>query len=756
MTCVRERRLTKLGPLSGWTSFETTRKRTVVQLICSTDALYGTTRTLTAKGECMTSPLSELLWTDSQDGGDPYIRLEALEDEAVDSWVRAQTARTTAEFGCTARAEVLTRRFASAMLSQDQIVMCSRWGDWAYNTWRDEDRPLGFVRRTRWDAWIDGNPQWEVVLEIDALEPNDRGDSSTRWTLADFQLIYPVADRALVFLSPGGSDVCVVREFDMEARAFVENGFELNEPGHHSVAWIDRDSVYASWDDSATSAAPAVTDSGYPRQVRRWHRGTAITDAPIVFECETGDLSVSASFDPVLARHSIVCDTGFYETEQFWLEAATGQWRMYDVPRDANLFEWGQWMLLMPRFDWNIDGALHQGGSLLTIRREALLAGDRRFTTLFTPAGRAALTSVECTKSWLVVLHKRDGITFATLWRAPNSSDETWVQREYPLPDGCETSLSSVDSARDDEVLIYVEHFLRPPELYYADLSCNAPWRKLGALPPQFDSTGFVASRRHAVAPDGVPIPYWVIGRETDPSGPARPCLLYGYGGFEVSLDTPAYVDTLGFSWLEPGGVYVIACVRGGGEFGAEWHQAAQEKKRQVAFDDFIAVAAALIESGVTTPEQLAIQGGSNGGLLTAVCMTQRPELFGAVVSEVPVLDMLRFHLLSQGALWIDEYGDSGDPDVRRVLKSYSPYHNVESHVPYPPVLFTSSSTDDRVHPGHARKMVAKMQALGHPNVWYLEQRDGGHAATGEPEALARTSAITFEFLRATIGSALT
>ncbi|QDQ84131.1 prolyl oligopeptidase family serine peptidase [Paraburkholderia megapolitana] len=702
----------------------------------------------------MTNSLPTTTWP-STDAADPYIGLEKLDDPTVDSWVRAQTARTMETFGHTPNADIRTRRLFEAMTAQDRIVTCLRYGDWGYNYWTDEAHPLFFVRRTPWDAWIEGVPEWETVLDVNALDLNNRDGDETRWVLAGFDLIYPTFDRALVSLAPGGSDSIIVREFDVEARAFVDNGFALPDPGYHRVGWIDRNTIYVSWDDSAVSAVPAVTVAGYPRQVRKWTRGMRVSDAPIVFECEPDDLSAEAFFDPIHRRHSAYRSASFYDVVYFWLDEKTDEWREFDVPRDATLFGWNDWLLVTLRTDWDVDAATYRSGSLLAIRRDAFLDGSRCFVVLFAPADEKVLSGAHYTKHWLIVAHKSESVTRVTLWRPLAAADGTWEARDYPLPDGCEASVTAIDHTRDDTVLIYTNHFLTPPSLHLADLASDTPWRLLAQLPARFDASGFVALRRHAVAADGVRIPYWVIGRETDLQGDPRPCVLYGYGGFEIPLDTPGYIDTLGFSWLEPGGVYVIACIRGGGEYGPAWHRAAQREKRQVAFDDFIAVAEALIDSGVTTPTQLAIQGGSNGGLLTAVCMIQRPELFGAVVSEVPVLDMARFHLLLQGASWVEEYGDPDNADDRRMLMDYSPYHNVKPDTHYPPVLFTSSSTDDRVHPAHARKMVAKMQALGHADVWYLEHRDGGHGAGVEPETMARAVATTFEFLRAKIGAAL-
>jgi prolyl oligopeptidase len=344
-----------------------------------------------------------------------------------------------------------------------------------------------------------------------------------------------------------------------------------------------------------------------------------------------------------------------------------------------------------------------------------------------------------------------DGTPRVSLLRPDANLDGEWQAREFALPEASQSWVDSIDSERDDTVLIHVEHFLMPPSLHHADLANDAPWRLLARLPAQFDATGLAAVRRHAIAPDGERIPYWLIGKDIETTAETRPCLLYGYGGFEVALD-PGYDATTGIAWLERGGLYAVANIRGGGEFGPAWHQAALRENRQISFDDFIAVAQALVDDGVTTPKQLAIRGGSNGGLLTAVCMVQRPALFGAVLSEVPLLDMARFHLLLQGASWIDEYGDPDDAGDLRHLMAYSPYQNVKADVAYPPALFTSSTSDDRVHPGHARKMAAKMQAQGHANVWYQETGDGGHGAGVEPEAVAQAEAAAFTFLAATIG----
>lgn len=695
----------------------------------------------------------ELAWTPEtkkSQADDPFIELEALNDAKVDQWVGAQNDRTKEAFGRTPETDALTARLKAAYTSQERIVSCSRYGDWGYNTWQDDNHPLGIVRRTPWAAWLGGKPQWHTILDVDQIDLNtSRAKDGIRWALHDFDMLYPTWDRALVSLSPGGSDACMVREFDIESQSFVENGFTLHDVGKHGISWIDRDTVYVGWDDSAHSKKPALTTSGFPRQARKWRRGTKLADAPVVFEGKRRDVSAGVDYDALENLHLASRAVTFFETLQYWLDETTGEWQQYDVPLHAELEHWNGWLFVTPREDFSVAGNRYLGGSLLVIRRDAFLNGARDFTVLFAPADRNVLADIDFTKQWLLMSQMDDGSPRVILRAPPTEGVKEWQRREFPLPAASQSYVDSIDSERDDTVLVHVEHFLTPPSLYYADLATPAnEWQLLARLPAQFDTTGLVAERSHATAPDGVAIPYWLIGREANVRGDATaPCMLYGYGGFEVALD-PHYDSTAGIAWLESGGLYAIANIRGGGEFGPDWHQAAQRDKRQVAFNDFFAVAEALVASGVTTSRQLVIRGGSNGGLLTGVAMVQRPELFGAVMSEVPLLDMARFHLLLQGASWIDEYGDPDDAKDLRFLMRYSPYQNVKGDVGYPPALFTSSATDDRVHPGHARKMAAKMQAMGHGNVWYLENRDGGHGAGVEAEAIARVEATAFTFAR--------
>ncbi|WP_250528854.1 prolyl oligopeptidase family serine peptidase [Caballeronia sp. ATUFL_F1_KS4A] len=691
---------------------------------------------------CFTWPLS--------DGADPFVGLESSNDPRVKTWVDAQNRRSLAEFESTPEAEALAARLKKVKTSKERIVCCSRHGDWAYNTWKDEDHQLGIVRRTAWAAWLDGEPDWEIILDIDAMDLNNSGNADVSWALAGFKMLYPDYKRALVVLSPGGSDACIVREFDVEGKHFIEDGFNVREIGKHVISWVDRDTVYIGWDDSKTNAETTMTTSGLPCHSRLWKRGTPLRDAPVIFEGARDDVWAGVYFDPIEKIHLASRATTLSDTLLFWLDQSSNEWRRYDLPAHVEIDHWNGWLIATTRKAWTTGGKRYMAGSLLVIRRGAFIDGARNFRVLFKPTSRCVLTGVDFTKNWLIASQMNNGTPRVTLWLPPADVDANaaWEAREVALPHASHTSFQSIDAQRDDTVLIHVEHFLIPPSLYHADLASDLPWKLLASLPAQFDATGLTVARRHAVAPDGENIPYWLIGSQlaSDPPPLARPCLLYGYGGFEVTLD-PIYDATTGVAWLERGGLYAVANIRGGGEFGPRWHQAALREHRQTAFDDFVAVAQALVESGMTSVKQLAIRGASNGGLLTATCMVQRPDLFGAVLSEMPLTDMTRFHLLLQGAAWIDEYGDPRDANALRHLLAYSPYQNLQGGVVYPPALFTSSTNDDRVHPGHARKMVAKMQALGHKDVWYRETVDGGHGVGVEPGAVAQAEAASFVFL---------
>ncbi|CAM2149455.1 prolyl oligopeptidase [Pararobbsia alpina] len=728
---------------------------------------------------------------------DAYGWLEDSDAKPVSEWVSAQNTRTLTEFAHGDGFETLVRRLVDEALSPDQLVIPTRHGDWAHDFRQDEAHPLGIWRRTRWDAWLAGTPEWQTLLDLDALSEDEEVD----WAWHGASVLYPDRDRALIFLSPGGGDAIVIREFDLVKHEFVTHGFHIDQVGKHGASWIDRDTLYLEWDPSdGDTTHPSVTRSGYPREVRKWSRGTTPDDARVVFACEPGDISASASFDVESQRHFAFRSITFDEGTTHWLDEDGATWHAYDVPLNADVYTWKGWLMIAPSRDWTIHDTVHRGGCLLAIREDAFLAGSRAFLPLFTPGDKTAFAGFETGKDWAAINFTDDLLTRTRFWQPP--SVERLIQaaesapaveavfslgsgaieagimpgasayvaahvavdpavhtfRDMPAAAGSEASTWFVDDLLDDTLFIVSHHYLEPPTLWLGDARADdlGDHRRIQQLPASFEAADLTVRRASATAPDGTAIPYWVIGKRAiieSEQRVAAPCLLYGYGGFEIALE-PHYASSPGMGWLEQGGLYVVANIRGGGEYGPEWHRAAIRDQRHIAFDDFVSVARALIADGLTTPAQLGIQGGSNGGLLVAACMVRHPELFGAVVCEVPVLDMQRFHRLLAGASWMEEYGDPDSPDDARFLAAYSPYHRVQADVKYPAVLFTSAAGDDRVHPAHARKMAAKMQAQGHSDIWYYEETQGGHGATPDPRDAARSTALVYAFLWETIGRA--
>ncbi|MFP6559561.1 prolyl oligopeptidase family protein [Paraburkholderia sp. B3] len=678
---------------------------------------------------------------------DPFLSLESLDDPAASAWVETQNARTRAAWQGGARFEALEKQLAQAYLPRERPVIPSRWQQWAYDLWEDEGNPKGIWRRALWADWRAHRPQWQTLIDFDALGEAE----GVPWVCAGIDILYPDGDRALIQLSDGGADAVTVREFDLERRVFVDEGFVIAKEGKHTISWIDRDTIYVGWDNGRRS----LTRSGYPREARRWTRGARLADAPVVYRGEFDDVSVEADYDPVERRHDLVRSVDFFDAYNYWLDDK-GTWQPYDLPSHVAVGAWQGWLLLEPRLDWACAGVTHPGGALLAIREDAFLAGERTMTALFRPTPVTSACDWTNTKHYLVVSWLDDVQSRTMLWQPEVEGGAwTWRSRAFPVRASAQVEVSPVEDTLDDEVFVDVDDYLQPPEYWLADLAKAdlQDWELLDRWPTQFDATSLAVMRLHAHSADGTRVPFTVIGPRAVLEGDARkplPCLLTAYGGFAIAL-TPQYLVSSGIGWLEQGGIVAVAHIRGGGEYGNAWHVQAQCEHRQRSFDDFIAVAQQLVAEGCTTAAQLGIKGGSNGGLLVAACMVQRPELFGAVVCEVPLLDMQRYPLLHAGASWLDEYGDPDDPVQGRALADWSPYQRVQAGVPYPPSFFTTSTSDDRVHPGHARKMVARMQEQGHANVWYLENTEGGHGPGSDALERAEYDALVFRFLWTTL-----
>ena len=671
---------------------------------------------------------------------DPWLWLEDVGGEAPLAWVKERNARTAEAYAGSAAFAASRDRFKAILDSDERIPYVSRRGDAWYNFWRDEEHPRGIWRRTTLEEYRKESPAWEIVLDVDALADAE----GENWVFKGAEYRRPDFRRCLLLLSRGGADAVVVREFDLVEKAFVEDGFFLRE-AKSSVDWAGPDRLFVGTDFGPGS----MTESGYPRIAKVWERGTPLADAPIVFEGALEDVSASAWADlgNEFGHQFVERSLDFWNSETYLYR--DGELVRIDAPTSANVSVFRERLFLRLTEDWTVGATTHSAGSFLTVDLERFLAGDRMFETLFAPTPTVSLDSVSLTRNH-VVLTLLDNVVYRLEVLTPGAHG--WRRRALPAGDTYDSAYAvAVDRESSDAYFLHIDGYLTPPSLAYGTLGgevegeagSEAPAEALKTTPALFDADGLQVTQHFASSRDGTRVPYFQV-RPNASDGPG-PTLLYGYGGFEISL-TPGYQTLTGAGWLEAGGTYVVANIRGGGEFGPAWHRAALKENRPLAFDDFAAVAEDLIDREITTAGQLGIMGGSNGGLLMGNMLTMRPDLFGAVVAQVPLFDMRRYHELLAGASWMAEYGDPDIPGEWAFIQGFSPYHNVAPEADYPPVLVTTSTRDDRVHPGHARKMVAKLAARGH-EVAYYENIEGGHAGAADNAQSAFMWALAYAFL---------
>ncbi len=653
-------------------------------------------------------------------------------DKALD-WVKARNQETRQKLDNDAGFLKLRSDLQVILDSKDRIPGIQKIGNAVYNFWMDAEHPRGVWRKTSMTEYRKPQPKWETVLDIDAIAKTE----NENWVFKGSQCREPEYDRCIINLSRGGADAVTIREFDLKTMQFVKDGFALPE-AKMNVSWRDKNTLFIGTDFGAGS----LTDSGYPRIVKEWTRGTPISTAKTIFEGQKEDISVSAgrSSHRGITHEIVNRAVTFYTSEVFLMRGSKLQ--KLDIPAQTGYEFFGKQFIVTPNESWTTGGKTYPQGSVLAIDFEAFLKGDRHFTVLFQPTEKISFTGLTSTKNFLLMQLLQD--VKSKLVELKFNSGK-WQARNVDLPTMGAVGVSALDAEKLDDYLLSYSDYLTPSVLQLAKAGTDQR-ELLKSAPSFFDASPYQTVQRFATSKDGSKVPYFMVHRKDIKLDGSTPTLLYGYGGFQVSL-TPSYSGGTGKAWLEKGGVYVVANIRGGGEYGPRWHQAALKQNRQRAYDDFAAVAEDLISSKVTTPKHLGAMGGSNGGLLTGVALTQRPDLFNAVVSQVPLLDMQRYNKLLAGASWMGEYGN---PDVSAewdYIKQYSPYHNVKTEVKYPNVLFITSTRDDRVHPGHARKMAAKMLEQGHQNVWYYENIEGGHGGAANNAQRADMSAITYSFL---------
>ena len=686
---------------------------------------------------------------------DEFLWLEDIHGEAPMDWVREHNDRTDAALLNPAY-KALEASVLEVLDSKDRIPMVSKRGSWYYNFWRDEANPRGLWRRTTWESYLGDTPEWQILLDLDALCTAE----DTQWFWAGASLLRPPPGEeyrhAMVALSPDGGDAVAYREFDLAALAFVPGGFEL-PAAKTQLSWFDADTLYVGTDTGDGS----MTASSYPAAARVLHRGDSLAQMAArepLFSVPLDHLScgVSHSSTPGFERDVAYDVLDFYNSRSY--VRVGGDWVHIQVPDDMNVSLHRQWLLLRPRTPWHVDGAAYASGTLLVIELEEFLAGSRDVHTIFAPTSAQSLQSWSWTRDFLL-LNLLSDVSAKILVLDPAAD---WAAAEL---DAC-PPLHSVDAYAVDEddpdagndYWLVASGYLTPSTVYRGTLAAESaspstnPSGTLGAAatlvrkaPSFFNADNHSVEQHFATSADGTRIPYFQVGPKGFKLDGGNPTLLSGYGGFEVSR-TPAYSGAVGRSWLERGGVYVVANIRGGGEYGPSWHTAALRENRHRAYEDFAAVARDVSARGVASAERLGCAGGSNGGLLVGNMLTQYPELFGAISCGVPLLDMRRYTKLSAGASWMAEYGDPDVPEQWEFIKTFSPYHLLRSGLTYPATFIWTATSDDRVGPVQARKMAARMESMGIP-VWFHEALEGGHAGAGNNEQAARLHTASHEFL---------
>lgn len=667
---------------------------------------------------------------------DPNIWLEeARSDEAL-AWVRAENDRTMAHMSQDSRFAQLQAEALAIYDSQDRIPFVSIRPDGLYNFWQDKANPKGLLRRTTLESYRTNSPVWETVLDIDALAAAE----GKEWVYKGNTCLPPELRLCMIALSDGGEDATILREFDMAKGQFVTGGFVIDDKSQGGVEWLDKDTLLVGRDFGGET----VTDSEYPFTTRLWKRGTPLAEAEEIFRGEKSDVWAGAGLlrDTKGIVHARTANRGvsFHESINYvWHD---GEWLELDIPRKASIYGIVDGHILFSTdVDWETQGKTFIADSLVAADLEQWKADPNgaALELVWAPDERQTKQGGSITGNSLFV-----SLTDNVKGRVIQIDFEggKWVQTPVVLPDNATLGIAS-SSDEDDRIMFTSTNFLTPSTLYYTDGSGDPEVIKTS--PSYFDAAGMAVEQLEATSADGTKIPYFLVKPKGMANDGKVPTLLYGYGGFQVS-QLPSYSGTIGKLWLEKGGAFVLANMRGGGEFGPGWHQSAIRENKQRTWDDFIAVAEDLVKRGITTPDHLGIQGGSQGGLLVGTAFTQRPDLFDAAIVQIPLFDMLRYHLIGRGASWIGEYGDPRIPEQRAWIEGYSPYQKIVSGVDYPAPFLWASTADDRTHPAHARKGAAKLKALGQP-YWYYEDMTGGHSGGVDNSQRAKLQALQMVYL---------
>ena len=716
----------------------------VALVLCLCEWFSGC-RSLDSGGESMVAKAKQ----------DDFLWLEEIDGEHALNWVKDNNQRTLSYLQSDQRYASVMAEAKNIFFSEDKIPYVSLQKGFAYNFWRDEVQVRGVWRRMPTQEYVAGSRQWEVLLDVDALVEKENENWVYKGSNCWFGGEEP---RCLIRLSRGGTDASVLREFSLETKAFIDSGFHLPE-SKAGASWLDEDTLLTSY----SPVEEEYTTSGYPRTVRVWQRGTSLEDIPPLFSGQVTDVAVWQRRLHHVDGDVYLIDQAetFYESNYFLLDISSTArtapeppstsvpYSLLPLPKKSDLnglikIEGEHWMVLTLKQDWRYQSHEYPTGAVVGFNPKT-----KQAQLIFQPSENMSVRRgnvvVGANDLYISLLENVMGKVYHLSWQ-----NKAWQTEVLSLPDHGTASIGSLDAYTGD-VIAYYSNPTTPTSMFYQAGKSSSPDLKVIRQSPEFfNAEGISTQQFWATSKDGTKIPYFVIAKKSVlESGPA-PTIQYGYGGFNVPV-LPHYSATRGKLWIERGGVYVIANIRGGGEFGPQWHQAALKDQRQKAFDDFYAVSEDLIQRGVTTSKKLGITGGSNGGLLMGVALTQRPDLYKAININVPLLDMLRFHKLLAGASWMGEYGNPDDPEDRKHLEAWSPYHNIAPNKDYPQVYFYTSTKDDRVHPGHARKMAARLKEMGYDFLYY-ENIEGGHGGSANLEQSARQVTLQMLFFMNVLG----
>jgi len=687
--------------------------------------------------------------------GDEFLWLEQVNGERALKWVKEQNKKTEAVLMKDSRYDAFRKEALATLTAQDRIPTPAFRGDGVDNFWQDQKNVRGLWRRTTLESYRTEKPKWQTVLDVDALAKSEKAN----WIYKGADCLAPVELRCLVSLSDGGKDAVVVREYDAAAKRFVRDGFRIPE-GKHRIAWLDRDTLLVATNFGSGSQ----TESGYPFIVKALTRGDSLKEAREVYRGSASDGGYGVS--PEVLRDGAgnilatlvnrPLDTFRQET---W-EIVEGRPVKLNLPE--RVLVRGALAGAQPRLvftidePWSINNQSFKAGTLMAVSLRMLRPTPRGVAAVYTnqdisvfePTARQSVEEVTVFDDRIVASVYDNVRGRALVFADKGQAGGGWTQAALPAPENSAIHLGSL--SRQTGRLFYThEGFLTPSTLSLANTT-GLTADVIRKAPERFDGAKHVVEQFEAKSSDGTKIPYFVVRPKDAPMDGTTATMMFGYGGFQVSYP-PVYKPELGKLWLERGGAYVIANIRGGGEFGPEWHQAALKGKRQRAFDDFAAVAADLANRKITSAKHLGIYGRSNGGVLTSVTLTQHPELIGGAVIESPLVDMLRYHELPPGASWMGEYGDPRIPEEAAWIARYSAYQNIREGATYPEVYITTNTRDDRVHPGHARKFAAKLQGLGYPAL-YFENTNGGHSNDSDPVLNAERWARHYVYLARQLG----